>query len=362
MKRILIMAGGTGGHIFPGLAVADYFCKQGIAVHWLGASQGLETELVKEAGYPLHVINICGLRGKGARVLAVAPWRICAAIFQARQIIKAVQPDVAIGMGGFVSGPGGIASWLGGCPLVIHEQNAYAGLTNRLLGYVAKRVLEGFPASFQGSGKIITVGNPVRMDIERLGELQTRRKLEREANQKRRLRLLVLGGSLGAQVFNELLPAALALIDESLRPEIWHQTGRKHEDTAKRMYEQYAICAKLSPFISDMAAAYRWADMVLCRAGALTVAELCAAGLGAILIPYPHAVDDHQTANAEFMVKAGAALCVQQAELTRSKLALLLQQFIDDPEKRSDMADAAYQLRRVDVPATIFKICQEVCF
>lgn len=355
-QRVLIMAGGTGGHVFPGLAVAACLREHQVDVHWLGTSQGLEARLVPEANIPLHLINIGGLRGKGVKTMLAAPVKISGAVMQALRILQQVNPDVVIGLGGFASGPGGIASWLARRPLIIHEQNARAGMTNRILARVAARVLEGFPDAFKPRAKVIAVGNPVRPEIARLPPPEVRLDPVRTP-----FRLLVLGGSLGAQALNEVVPRALARLAPAERPEILHQTGEKHFDSAKTAYESMGISANLHPFIKDMANAYAWADMVLCRAGALTVAELCAAGLGAILVPFPHAVDDHQTANAAFMVENHAALCVQQRDLTDSRLAEILQDFNRSPGKRLAMAQAAYELRKVNVAENIYAICQEVC-
>jgi UDP-N-acetylglucosamine--N-acetylmuramyl-(pentapeptide) pyrophosphoryl-undecaprenol N-acetylglucosamine transferase len=355
VKRVLMMAGGTGGHIFPGLAVAQYMREQGVMVHWLGTSQGLESRLVPEAGIPLHLITISGLRGKGVKTLLLAPFKIITAVWQARRVIQSFDPDVVIGMGGFVSGPGGLASWLLRRPLIIHEQNATAGFTNKMLAKVAKRILEGFPSAFKSKANVVLVGNPVRPEIENLPE-----PLKRLDPSRKPFRLLVLGGSLGAQALNTIVPKALHQLSESERPAIMHQTGEKQIDATKKDYESMGLQANVIPFIKDMAAAYAWADVVLCRAGALTVAELCAAGLGAVFVPFPHAVDDHQTANASFMVKHDAAICVQQTDLTASRLADIVKEFNDMPEKRAAMAQSAYQLRRVHVAEKIFAICQEV--
>ncbi|VVC76344.1 UDP-N-acetylglucosamine--N-acetylmuramyl-(pentapeptide) pyrophosphoryl-undecaprenol N-acetylglucosamine transferase [Aquicella siphonis] len=355
LKRVLIMAGGTGGHVFPGLAVARYLHQQGVEVHWLGTRQGLESRLVPEANIPLHLIAIGGVRGKGMRTLLSAPFKITAAVRQSLRVIRHINPDAVIGMGGFVSGPGGVASWLSSRPLVIHEQNAKAGLTNKLLVRFSRRVLEGFPLVFRQQSKVVEVGNPVRHEIETLPPPQ-----ERFSASLPRLRLLVLGGSLGAQALNAVVPLALSRLAPEDQPEIWHQTGDKHCESTKKSYESMGIDAKVTPFIKDMANAYAWANVVLCRAGALTVAELCAVGLGAILVPFPFAVDDHQTANAEFMVKNNAALCVQQAELTESRLAEILKQFSQSPGKCLEMAQAAYQLRKVNVAEKFYQILCDV--
>ncbi len=355
LKCVLMMAGGTGGHVFPGLAVAQCLQRKGVEVHWLGTQQGLESRLVPSAGIPLHCISIQGLRGKGIKALLWAPFRIIAALRESMRVIKKVKPDIVIGMGGFVSGPGGVACWLMRCPFLIHEQNAKAGLTNKILSRFAARVLEGFPGTFSSRLRVITTGNPVRPEIENLLPPS-----QRLLSSSSRVRLLVLGGSLGAQALNELLPRALAQMSPDERPEVLHQTGVKHIDLTKKHYESMKVQANVQAFIEDMAQAYAWADLVLCRAGALTVAELCAAGLGAILVPFPYAVDDHQTENACFMVKHDAALCIQQSVLTDVRLADILREFAQSPEKRMTMAEAAYRLRQANVAERIVGICKEV--
>lgn len=356
LKRVLILAGGTGGHVFPGLALARYFRDQGVEVHWLGTPLGIESRLVKEAGIPLHLITISGLRGKGLKTLLMAPFKISAALFQSMRIIHKLKPDVVIGMGGFVSGPGGMASWLMARPLIIHEQNAKAGFTNKILSYLSKRVLAGFPNTFPNHPRTIVTGNPVRTEIIHLAAPRERLKSE-----ERPLRLLVLGGSLGAQAINEVVPEALAAFTVEERPEVLHQTGEKLFDATKKYYESMGITANIKPFIEDMAFAYASADVVLCRAGASTIAELCAVGLGAVLVPYPYAVDDHQTANAQFMVNNKAGLCIQQTELNKDCLIELLKQFSASRKVCLEMAQAAYELRQVKVVEKIFTICEEVC-
>lgn len=355
LKRVLIMAGGTGGHVFPGLALANYLRNQGVQVEWLGTNQGLEAKLVPAANIPLHRITISGLRGKGWSSLFLAPLKITKAIAQSWGIIKTFNPDLVIGMGGFVSGPGGVASWLTNVPLIIHEQNAKAGMTNKILAKLAQKTLSGFPNAFNRTTKAQTVGNPVRTEL-----LQLKTPNERLSETHSPLRLLVIGGSLGAQVFNHLVPHALAKLPLTERPLVRHQTGEKHYAVAKENYAALGVQVELLPFIDDMAQAYNWADVVLCRAGALTVAELCAVGLGAIFVPYPHAVDDHQTANAQFMVKNQAAICIQQADLTEAKLATLLSDFAKSPEQVKTMANAAYALRQTNVVEKIVGICKEV--
>lgn len=356
LKKVLIMAGGTGGHVFPGLAVARELHEHGIAVEWLGTQKGLEARLVPEAGIPIHYISISGLRGKGVMAKLLMPFRLLRAILQAGSFIRQVKPDLVLGMGGFVSGPGGIASWLLRCPLVIHEQNAKAGLTNKWLANIATKVLEGFPGTFRQRAKIITTGNPVRQEIAALPA-----PLQRSLTPGQPLRLLVIGGSLGAAALNDLVPRAVATLPVAERPEIYHQTGDKQYVTTQQNYADRGVNATVKPFIADMDKAYGWADVVLCRAGALTIAELCAAGLGAILVPYPYAVDDHQTANANYLVKHDAAILMQQTELTDETFLAIIKELSASPLKRKAMAQAAYDLRKVDATSNVFKICGEIC-
>lgn len=353
LKRVLIMAGGTGGHVFPGLALARHLSANGVEVHWLGTMNGLESRLVPAENIPLHFISIQGLRGKGLKSLLSAPLKLLIALKQSLSVIRKIKPDIVIGMGGFASGPGGVACWLLRCPLIIHEQNAKPGFTNKILSRFSRRILEGFPDAFKQEARVMVVGNPVREEIEHLSPPDPSHIVNTP------FRLLVIGGSLGAQGLNEIVPRALLQLPENLRPEILHQTGEKHFAATKGNYESAGIKANLQPFINDMAGAYSWANMVLCRAGASTIAELCTAGLGAILVPYPYATDDHQTANADFMVKHGAGLCVSQTELTEQKLADIIRQFSASPDKRFVMAEAAWQLRKVDVAGKIYRILCE---
>jgi UDP-N-acetylglucosamine--N-acetylmuramyl-(pentapeptide) pyrophosphoryl-undecaprenol N-acetylglucosamine transferase len=348
--RILIMAGGTGGHVFPGLAIAKQLQEKGIIVHWLGTMKGLEARLVPDAGIPIYFISISGLRGKSLKDLILAPWRLFYAILQAIRIIRTFNPDVVIGLGGFASGPGGIASWLLRRPLIIHEQNAKKGMTNRWLARIAHTVLEAFPETFSNRQAVITTGNPVRKEIASLP-------FPRPLHQP--LHLLVVGGSLGAQAINALVPVALSHFKKD-QFEVTHQTGEKHFEQTRDHYAALGINAHIVSFISEMDKAYAWADVVICRAGALTIAELCAAGLGALLVPYPHAVDDHQTANAHFMVKHHAALMIQQADLTVEKLVQILKEFKTSPESCVAMAKASYQLRKVDATDQIVALCEEL--
>lgn len=358
LRKVLIMAGGTGGHIFPGLAIAKEFQERGIEVHWLGTQEGLEAKIVPEAHFPLHSIQIKGVRGKGIRNGMAAPWRIIKAIFQSMKIIHAIQPDVILGLGGFVSGPGGIASWLLRRPLVIHEQNAKVGTTNKWLSHVATKTLEGFPNTFKKSKKVITIGNPVRPEIIQTGN---DKQVSSNRASKPKLNLLVLGGSLGASALNQIIPQALSQLDKLVRPNVIHQSGDKHLPETIRFYADNHVDADIRPFIHEMDKVYDWADIVLCRAGALTVSELCVVGLGAILIPFPYAIDDHQTTNAHYMVKNNAAFLLQQKELTVDKLANLLKELCSNSEKCVAMAKAAFRLRQPDASKRVLKICEEIC-
>ena len=291
---VLIMAGGTGGHIFPGIAVAKELMARTVPVLWLGSEGGLETKLVPQAGIELRTIAISGVRGKGVASLLAAPLKICRAVIAAWKLIGAARPRSVLSMGGYVAGPGGIAAWLRGVPLVVHEQNSIAGTTNRILAKFARRRLCGFEGALPRSEWI---GNPVRAEIAALPP-----PAERFTARASSANLLVLGGSQGARALNKMLPEALAAIPESTRPQVRHQCGAKFADEARAAYAQAGVEASVEPFVDDMAAAYAWADFVVCRAGALTIAELCAAGVGSLLMPFPFAVDDHQTRNAESMV------------------------------------------------------------
>lgn len=355
LARVLIMAGGTGGHIFPGIAIAKKLQEEGIDVNWLGTPSGAEAKWVPEAGIPIHFIDIKGFRGKGLMDQFLAPWRILVALFQAFRVIHQVKPDVVIGMGGFVSGPGGLASWILGKKLVIHEQNAKAGSTNKILAKLANRILEAFPNTFKQRRNVYTVGNPVRAEILSIPSPD-----QRFNHPEPNKRLLVLGGSLGAQAINSILPKALAKLPEAIRPLILHQTGEKHFEDTQKAYESAGVQAKIVPFIVEMDKAYSWADVVLCRAGALTIAELCAVGLGAILVPFPYAIDDHQTANAQFMAKQQAAIVVQQAALTVEMLAEMLEKLVGSNEECIKMAKAAYSLREPQATEKIMTMCKEI--
>jgi len=347
--RIVIMAGGTGGHVFPGLAVAEELRAGGHEVIWLGSAQGLEARLVPAAGLVLEPIAISGLRGKGMFALLFAPWRLLRAVAQSLGILRRLHPGVVLGMGGFVSGPGGLAAWLLRLPLCVHEQNAVAGLTNRLLARLAVRVMEAFPGSLPGAE---AVGNPVRRDLHALSDVQ-----QRLAGREGPLRLLVIGGSQGARRLNQVVPAALGQLRERLSVEVRHQTGTTDQELVRRSYTTLGVEARAEAFIDDMAAAYAWADLVICRAGALTVAELTAVGLGSILVPYPHAVDDHQTANARWLCEREAALLLPEHELTPAALAGVLAELGGDRERLNTMAASARRLSRPAAAAEIAAAC-----
>jgi UDP-N-acetylglucosamine--N-acetylmuramyl-(pentapeptide) pyrophosphoryl-undecaprenol N-acetylglucosamine transferase len=350
--NVLIMAGGTGGHVFPALACAREFQARGYRVHWLGTPRGIENELVPAAGLPLHLIDVSGLRGKGRLSLLKAPFQLVKALFQARKVVRELQPVCVLGMGGFVTGPGGLAARLGGAPLIIHEQNAVAGTANRSLAPFASRVCEAFPNTFGASAKRRTTGNPVREELF----LET----PRDSLRDRRPRLLILGGSLGAEPLNKLLPAALALLPDELRPQVFHQAGKQHAGITGERYRAAGVEAQVAPFIQDMARAYAWADLVVCRAGALTVSELAAAGLPALLLPLPHAIDDHQTRNAEYLAKEGAAVLLPQRSTDAATLSAQLSEVLMHPERLQEMARTARRLAKPDATRSVVDICLEV--
>ncbi len=353
--RAVLMAGGTGGHVFPALATGKALTARGVEVSWLGTRNGLEARLVPPAGYPLDYISIAGLRGNGPLGWAVAPFRVSRATVQAVGLLRQRRPHVVIGMGGFVTGPGGVAARLLGIPLIIHEQNAVAGLTNRLLSRIADQVLQAFPDTFP-EGRAVTVGNPVRPEIAAVAD-----PARRYAGREGALRLLVVGGSLGAQALNETVPAALATLPEPLRPQVIHQAGERNIEHARRAYTQAGVEADVRPFLENMAEAYEWADLVLCRAGALTVSELAAAGLPSILVPFPFAVDDHQTRNGEHLAQAGAAWLVPQVQLNGQSLAERLRPLCTDPvEGRRELCRMGGAARAVAVAGAAERV-RDIC-
>jgi UDP-N-acetylglucosamine--N-acetylmuramyl-(pentapeptide) pyrophosphoryl-undecaprenol N-acetylglucosamine transferase len=345
----MIMAGGTGGHIFPALAVADRMRDAGWRVVWLGARTGMEAKLVPPRGYEMAWVAFSGLRGKGPLALALLPTRLLVAFWQSARAIFAQRPHVVLGMGGYVSFPGGMMAALLGRPLVIHEQNSVAGLANKVLARVADRVLCAFPGALPGA---VTTGNPVRPEIGAL-EPPERRYGARSGP----LRLLVVGGSLGAKALNDTVPLAMARLPRERRPLIRHQAGAQHIEALRAAYAAAGVEAETAAFIDDMAGAYADADLVVCRAGATSIAEIAAAGVASVLVPYPHAVDDHQTTNARLLADAGAGVLLPQSELSAERLSqLLLQQ---DRARLADMARRARALGRPDAAQSVARICEE---
>lgn len=354
--KILIVAGGTGGHVFPGLAIAKELRKRGYAVEWLGTRAGLESTLVPKENIPLYYSNIAGVRGKGLLTLIYAPLKIYRAIKEAKETLTNLKPNLVLGLGGFVAGPGGIAARLMKIPLVIHEQNAVAGTTNRLLARFARRRLCAFEGALKKSDY---VGNPVRKEIEKIDSPEVRF-ARRGADDKRNLRLLVLGGSRGAMALNDLFPRALAKSSFKNRCELRHQCGEGRQIDLEKLYMELGINAEVSPFIDNMAEAMAWADLVVCRAGALTVAELGVVGVGSVLIPFPYAIDDHQTANARFLERANAAIVKQQRDLSPEILAVILNALLADKPRLLTMALAARAVAKTGVASKICDICEEV--
>lgn len=347
---VLIMAGGTGGHIMPGLAVAEVLRARGWTVRWLGNPDKMEGKLVPAAGYSLAALRFAGFRGKGVFAKLQAPFLLLRALAQAWQQFSSIRPNVVLGMGGYVAFPGGVVSALRSTPLVLHEQNAIAGMTNRWLSRIAQRVLAGFPDAIE---RAEVVGNPVRQDVAALGEPQ-----QRYETRSGPLRVLVLGGSLGATALNELLPHALAKIPLAQRPLVTHQAGAQHLDTLLDAYAQAGVSARCVPFIENIAEALSDADLLICRAGAMTVAEVAAAGVAALFIPYPHAVDDHQSANARFLSHDMAAWLIQQKELTPDTLSQWL--LARSRQELSGVAQRARAHARPQAAQRIADICEEL--
>jgi UDP-N-acetylglucosamine--N-acetylmuramyl-(pentapeptide) pyrophosphoryl-undecaprenol N-acetylglucosamine transferase len=349
---VLIMAGGTGGHVFPALAVAKVLRDRGVGVVWLGVPGSMESRLVPANGFPIEWVRVAGIRGKGLAAWLLAPLRIMKAVAQAMGVLRRVQPRSVLGAGGYVSGPGGIAAWLLRIPLLIHEQNAVAGMTNRWLARLATQVLEAFPGSFGAGVHARAIGNPVRADIAALPAPRAR-----FAGRESRSRLLVFGGSQGALRLNAVVPQALARVAPEIRPQVRHQTGERGLEAARAAYAGARVEAEVLPFIDDMAEAYAWADLAVCRAGAMTVAELQAAGLGAIFVPLAVATDDHQTKNAEVMVGSGAARIIQERDLTPERLGRAISELIADRARLLKMAEAARGSRVIDAAAQLADFC-----
>lgn len=347
---VMIMAGGTGGHVFPALSLAGLLRSRNIEVVWLGTRAGIESRLVPAAGIDVEWIDIGGLRGKGLSTLFTAPIRLARALWQALAAVRRHQPRVVVGLGGYVTGPGGLAAWLARRPLVIHEQNAVAGFTNRVLARFATQVLEAFSGSFDAGVRATTVGNPVRTEFFELPA-----PAERYGARQGPLRVLVVGGSQGAQRLNVVVPEAVAALAGKAAIRIRHQTGARTLESTREAYASHGISADVHAFIDDIAAAYAEADLVICRAGALTVSELAAAGVASILVPFPAAVDDHQTRNARFLVERDAAVLLPERELTPQRLATEIERFASDRAALCRMAERARQLSRPDAAEALAK-------
>ena len=360
--KVLIMAGGTGGHIFPGLAVAEELVERGWQAFWLGSKGGMEEELVGKTDIKLSLISIAGLRGKGITGWLKAPLSLTKAVYEAINVFREVKPSMVVGFGGFASGPGGLAAFLTGTPLIIHEQNAIAGMTNKVLSKLAKRVFQAFPGAFSESSKLETVGNPVRLSI-----LSLREKLSDNAkkiNKHGLLNILVVGGSRGALALNKNLPKVLSTFIKEKRIAVRHQVGKGRQKESKQFYLAEGIelgeSVVLSEFITDMAEAMAWADLVICRAGASTVSEIATAGLCAVFVPFPFAVDDHQTANANWLVRQEAAICIQEKELlsdkTKEKISLLL----NSPSDIQRIASKAQQAAYLNAATKVADYCEQL--
>lgn len=348
MRTALIMAGGTGGHVFPGLAVADVLRERGWRVVWMGTRAGMEARLVAARGYELTAIRAAALRGKGLAAALLLPLNLLVGFWQSARTIFRLRPDVVLGMGGYVAFPGGMMASLLARPLAVHEQNAIAGLTNRILAGVADKTMSAFPQALKGAE---WTGNPVRCEIAALPD-----PAERYGRRSGPLKLLVVGGSGGAQALNECVPRAIALLEP--KPAVVHQSGEKNYAALRAAYAAAGVQGELVPFIDDMARRYAEADLVICRAGAMTVAELSAGGVASVLVPYPHAVDDHQTANARFLAEQGAALLVPQAELSPERLAALLRTL--ERPRLLDMARKARSLGKPDAARVVAERCMEM--
>lgn len=354
-NNVLIMAGGTGGHVIPAISVARELMLKGYDVHWLGSVKGIENELVPDAGYELHRITVTGLRGNGAIKLLFAPVQLMRAMWQTLKVFIKVKPVMALGMGGFASGPGGLMAVLSRTPLVIHEQNAIPGMTNKLLSRFAKPLLQAFDGAFSQARSAVTVGNPVRSTISKICAPE-----QRLENRSEGLNVLVVGGSLGAVAINNVLIDTVKESGNDLAINVWHQAGARNFDDVKSGYERAGVTSvKVSAFIADMAEAYEWADLVICRSGALTVSELMSAGVASILVPYPHAVDDHQTANGMFLVNEGAAILCDQAEFTSEYLKNELSKLLQSRARILDMSLAARALAKNDSSKTVANYCIE---
>lgn len=353
VRPVLIMAGGTGGHVFPALAVADVLRQQGVPVVWLGTRRGIEARLVPEAGYPVQWIKVRQVRGKSLMTRLLSPFNILYACLQSLKVLFRIKPCAVLGMGGFASGPGGLVAWLLRKPLLIHEQNAVPGMTNRLLARIARKVMVAFPHAFDS--ETTHVGNPVRQSILNLPAPE-----ERFRDRDESMRILVVGGSLGAAHLNRVVPQAVSMMTGDQRPQIIHQTGNTNLDECIAEYQRADVEADVRAFIEDMDQAYAWADLVICRSGAMTVFELAAAGVGSVLVPYPHAVDDHQSVNAAYLQDAGAAIRVAQQELDAERLNGLLERMQDDRGQLLEMARRARELAMPNSADDVARACMQL--
>jgi len=354
-RPILIMAGGTGGHVFPALALARLLRAQSLDVIWLGTTRGLESRVIPAEGIPIERLSVGGLRGKGALTWLAAPFRLTLALLQALAVMRRHRPLVVVGLGGFVTGPGGVAAWLMRRPLLIHEQNAIAGFTNRVLAHLARVVLEAFPGSFGSQVHARVIGNPVRADISAQPPPAAR-----FAGRTGPVRILVIGGSQGATRLNAVVPFALRRLSSWLSFDVRHQAGERWIEAGRASYAQAGVRADVRPFIEDMGEAYGWADLVICRSGALTVSELAAVGVGAILVPFPGAVDDHQAYNAQYLVREGAAVLIRDRELTAERLASELQRLCAGRGKLLAMAERARLLAKPRAADELAASCLEL--
>jgi len=358
MSTLMIMAGGTGGHVYPALAVAHTLKSDGVNVFWLGTRQGIEARVVPENGFDVEWISISGVKGRGLFALVTAPFKILYAMIQTASIIYRRRPEAALGMGGFASGPGGLVARLLRVPLLIHESNAVVGLTNKWLAKIANEVLVGFPEVLAASNHHHYVGNPVRESIAALPIPEKR--LQGRTGKK--LNLLVLGGSRGAQILNEMVPTALAGIDEACRPDVMHQSGGGKLEATQKYYDELAVKGSCSEYIDDMASAYQWADLVICRSGALTVAEISAAGVTAVFVPYPHAIYDHQTLNARFLSDKQAAILLPQEQLSKDKLSAIITDLSVDRPRILAISNAARECSIGNASRRIAGLCREVMY
>ena len=354
-KRILVMAGGTGGHVFPALAVARNLAQQGWHVQWLGTADRMEARLVPQYGFDIAFIDIKGVRGNGLLRKLAAPFKLLRAVLQARKVIKRFKPDVVMGMGGYASAPGGVAAKLAGIPLVLHEQNAIPGMTNKLLSKLATRTLCAFDNTFTDVDAEV-VGNPIRQELIALGQEP------RSSSASEALKVLVVGGSLGARVFNEVMPETVAKVSQQCSVTVWHQAGKGNQAALKQAYQHVGQedRVNVADFIDDMEAAYRWADVVVCRAGALTVSELATVGLPAILVPLPHAVDDHQTRNAKVLVNANAGRLLPQSQMTVDSLAQELLALASDRALLMQMGQNARNVAITDATVRVATVCEQL--